>query len=59
MSLRRVVITGVGAVTSLGHNVPDTWSGILWHPNYLSVGSQYLFCYILKKLEVIYSRRKR
>jgi len=29
MSLRRVVITGVGAVTSLGHNVPDTWSGIL------------------------------
>lgn len=29
MSLRRVVITGVGAVTSLGKNVPDTWSGIL------------------------------
>ncbi len=29
MSPRRVVITGVGAVTSLGKNVPDTWSGIL------------------------------
>ncbi|MFK7973423.1 MAG: beta-ketoacyl-ACP synthase II [Rickettsiaceae bacterium] len=29
MSIRRVVITGVGAVTSLGTNVPDIWSGIL------------------------------
>ncbi|HNS38727.1 MAG TPA: beta-ketoacyl-ACP synthase II [Promineifilum sp.] len=26
---RRVVITGVGAITPLGHNVPDTWSAIL------------------------------
>ncbi len=26
---RRVVITGVGLITPLGHNVPDTWSGIL------------------------------
>lgn len=28
-STRRVVITGVGAVTSLGNNVKNTWSGIL------------------------------
>ncbi len=25
----RVVVTGVGAVTPLGHNVPDTWAAIL------------------------------
>src|SRR5689334_14844604 len=29
MSPRRVVVTGIGAVTSLGKNVPETWSGIL------------------------------
>ncbi|GAB4164139.1 MAG: beta-ketoacyl-ACP synthase II [Rickettsiaceae bacterium] len=29
MSPRRVVITGIGVVTSLGNNVKDTWSGIL------------------------------
>lgn len=29
MSLRRVVITGVGLVNSLGLNVKDSWSGIL------------------------------
>ncbi len=26
---RRVVITGVGLITPLGHNVPDTWEAIL------------------------------
>ncbi len=26
---RRVVVTGTGLITPLGHNVPDTWSGIL------------------------------
>ncbi|RMH00571.1 MAG: beta-ketoacyl-[acyl-carrier-protein] synthase II [Chloroflexi bacterium] len=26
---RRVVITGVGLVTPLGHNVPDTWNAII------------------------------
>ena len=26
---RRVVVTGVGLITPLGHNVPDTWSAIL------------------------------
>ncbi|HTB62568.1 MAG TPA: beta-ketoacyl-ACP synthase II [Opitutales bacterium] len=25
----RVVVTGLGAVTSLGHNVPDFWNGLL------------------------------
>lgn len=29
MSSRRVVITGLGAVTSLANNVPDTWDGII------------------------------
>jgi 3-oxoacyl-[acyl-carrier-protein] synthase II len=29
MSPRRVVVTGIGAVTSLGKNVSETWSGIL------------------------------
>ena len=26
--MRRVVITGLGAISPLGHNVPDTWAGI-------------------------------
>lgn len=26
---RRVVVTGMGAITSLGHNIADTWDGIL------------------------------
>ena len=26
---RRVVVTGVGLITPLGHNVPDTWSAVL------------------------------
>ena len=30
MSGRRIVITGVGAVTSLGMNVKDTWSNLLF-----------------------------
>ena len=25
---RRVVVTGMGAVTSLGHDIPDTWAGV-------------------------------
>ena len=29
MSTRRVVITGLGAVTPLANNVPDTWDGIV------------------------------
>ncbi len=29
MSIRRVVITGLGAVTPLANNVPDTWEGIV------------------------------
>jgi 3-oxoacyl-[acyl-carrier-protein] synthase II len=29
LSSRRVVITGLGAVTSLANNVPDTWDGII------------------------------
>ena len=29
MSSRRVVITGVGLINSLGLNVKDSWSGIL------------------------------
>ena len=28
-SLRRVVVTGIGAVTPLGHSVPETWSGLV------------------------------
>lgn len=26
---QRVVVTGMGMITPLGHNVPDTWAGIL------------------------------
>jgi 3-oxoacyl-[acyl-carrier-protein] synthase II len=29
VSIRRVVITGLGAVTPLANNVPDTWEGIV------------------------------
>ena len=29
MVLKRVVVTGVGAITPLGHNVADTWAAIL------------------------------
>jgi len=29
LSNRRVVITGLGAVTDIGHNVSDTWAGLL------------------------------
>ncbi|KJV06442.1 beta-ketoacyl-ACP synthase II [Methylocucumis oryzae] len=29
MSKRRVVITGLGAITPLANNVPDTWEGII------------------------------
>ncbi|MFC3907476.1 beta-ketoacyl-ACP synthase II [Legionella dresdenensis] len=29
MSKRRVVVTGMGAITPLGHNVEQTWQGIL------------------------------
>ena len=25
----RVVVTGIGMITALGHNVPDTWSAIV------------------------------
>ncbi len=28
-SFPRIVVTGLGAVTSLGHNVPDFWAGLL------------------------------
>jgi 3-oxoacyl-[acyl-carrier-protein] synthase II len=29
MQKRRVVITGTGVITPLGHNVPDTWAAVL------------------------------
>lgn len=29
MELRRVVVTGLGAITPIGNNVPDYWSGLL------------------------------
>ena len=29
MELKRVVVTGVGAITPLGHNVADTWAAIV------------------------------
>ena len=25
MNLKRVVVTGMGAITPLGHNITDTW----------------------------------
>ncbi len=28
IQLRRVAVTGLGALTDLGHNVPDTWRGL-------------------------------
>ena len=28
---RRVVVTGIGALTPIGNNVNDTWKGILNH----------------------------
>jgi 3-oxoacyl-[acyl-carrier-protein] synthase II len=27
--MRRVVVTGLGAVTPVGNNVPDTWASLL------------------------------
>src|ERR1035437_7933794 len=29
MKVRRVVVTGLGALTPLGNNVPDTWNGLI------------------------------
>lgn len=29
MELKRVVVTGIGAITPLGHNVPDTWKALI------------------------------
>jgi 3-oxoacyl-[acyl-carrier-protein] synthase II len=29
MGRRRVVVTGMGVITAVGHNVPDTWAAIL------------------------------
>jgi 3-oxoacyl-[acyl-carrier-protein] synthase II len=29
LSLRRVVVTGIGAITPLGNNVPDYWNGLI------------------------------
>ena len=29
IELRRVVVSGLGAVTDLGHNVPDTWKALV------------------------------
>ncbi|MCQ2346003.1 MAG: beta-ketoacyl-ACP synthase II [Paludibacteraceae bacterium] len=29
MELKRVVVTGLGAITPLGHNVPDTWQAMI------------------------------
>jgi 3-oxoacyl-[acyl-carrier-protein] synthase II len=29
MELRRVVVTGIGAITPLGQNVPDTWESLI------------------------------
>ena len=29
MKLKRVVITGLGAVTPIGNNVPDYWNGLI------------------------------
>src|SRR5690348_7120694 len=29
MELKRVVVTGMGAITPLGNNVPDYWNGLI------------------------------
>jgi 3-oxoacyl-[acyl-carrier-protein] synthase II len=29
MELKRVVVTGMGALTPLGNNIPDYWSGLV------------------------------
>jgi len=29
MKVRRVVVTGLGALTPLGNNVPDFWNGLI------------------------------
>ena len=29
MELKRVVVTGLGAITPLGHNVADTWAAVV------------------------------
>ena len=29
MELKRVVVTGLGAITPLGNNVPSTWAALL------------------------------
>ena len=29
MELKRVVVTGLGALTPLGNNVPDFWQGLI------------------------------
>ena len=29
MKVRRVVVTGLGALTPLGNNVPDYWNGLI------------------------------
>jgi 3-oxoacyl-[acyl-carrier-protein] synthase II len=29
MELKRVVVTGLGAITPLGNNVPDFWNGLV------------------------------
>ncbi len=29
MNLKRVVVTGLGAITPLGNNIPDFWNALL------------------------------
>ncbi|MFA7043407.1 MAG: beta-ketoacyl synthase N-terminal-like domain-containing protein, partial [Bacteroidales bacterium] len=29
MELKRVVVTGLGAITPLGKNVPETWASLI------------------------------
>ncbi|NTW31884.1 MAG: hypothetical protein HGB12_04550, partial [Bacteroidetes bacterium] len=29
MDLKRVVVTGLGAITPLGNNIPDFWNALL------------------------------